>query len=857
MTTTIHRTTILTGLALLALCASLRAQQVEPYSALNSPADDYASAFRVMPNGEEIWITTSREVAGQRSKKTMYLRVGANGPETPMPVAVPINQVATDNNAVTLDGCPTFSFCDDTSGIIATNRTVNGKNYDNDLYALTLRNGNWNVDRIDALSSPAWDDTPALSSDCGFLYFASDRRNPGSGRTDIFMSARGVNGWSDPVPVDEINTYQYSEQAPYVGTDGYLYYTTNQTQQGDYDIWRVQLNPVTGRPSGTPSAVDIAGVNQPGSDEGHPVLSPGGNWFLFSSNRGPKGVKDFDIYRVKLAPASSQRMLLQVRLRTQSYDQYTQAYEDATSPIATTITVYDQDTRQISTYRSSDKGECTLDLARIVGSDPSLDLRTRTVIVRAEPPSPKFVSSSDTLVFDVSCNGDLNHTLYLWDTAVYYNPVCKQDFPITNVQFFITGYWCPTTIQYEKYTPCQSVFPSTECTTVDVQKPELACQEDDIYRYTLHYTAPTIEAARQPGLCMDMNEARTRRSEFAQHVDSAIAKFVDNMRVALRAPCVQRSIAKGNPVKVEITGWTDPRPLDPLCLYTGNDIDLNRSFIKLAGIESKSYIRDGILRNGTHFRESGANGNQLLSELRAYYTAVLLDSVWSEQVAEYRALRSQPSMLDVIAVGRAISQDNVPFERRRSVNVVVTTPLDEEAPKPGHLATPGGAIVVCGQVCSPVLATRMQMRKFSQSQPPSDIRNVSNESVQPAVQVEVQAEQPSLQAVAPSTPQQPMRAQRMRSSSESSTTSPQQAGCYTIRFTSQTDETKAKQIKAALMGQEIRDAHVDLYIAPNGARYYRVLSGCYESLSQAQSALQQAEFASKVVGLSTKPVIVR
>jgi len=686
---------LLPFLLLLVALAPHALSQPIAFQHLNTSDDDYAAAFRTTTGGTEIWYTTSNGFGERRSRRLMRARIEGNRLSDPEPLPYPINTLPLDRNGVLMDGSPTFAFCENARGIFVSNRTVDGRYFENDLYEMTDKgNGNWDIQRIDAVDSASWDDTPALSEDGRQLYFSSDRRAPGSLRTDIYLSTLRPDGsWSAPVALDQINTTDYAEQTPYVGNDGYLYYATNQTREGDYDIWRVQLDPETGKPIGSPGPIDIPGVNASGSDEGHPLFSPGGGWFLFSSNRGPNGVKDFDIYSVRL-PERHDTIYLSVQLRTR------RAGEDKTDPIGTVIRMTDPATGSTSSLRSNEAGDCTIPIIRPTEENPSADRRFLEMIVTAESPLPGYVASTDTLLIDLLCARRLAHTLYLWDTTALRADSCIQDFRIKNVRFFVTGYWCPTTRLFAEYAPCTSVLPDSICTTIEYQQPQLSCASDDIYTYNLKFTPPEVVRSRQPlSNCIDLREvADPKTRDFrAREVDSAIVKLVDAMRSALEYDCVQRAVRDGKPVTVNVIGWTDPRPLDRSCAYTGPDIDLNASFVQL-DIEDSPYIQGNILHNGTRFRESREGGNQLLSQLRAYYTARLLDAVWEERVEDYRRLKGA-GLLRVEAIGRAISQEQVPMEQQRSVSVLVSVPMEEMPQQAATLPSPGRYRQLCDPPC--------------------------------------------------------------------------------------------------------------------------------------------------------------
>lgn len=216
----------------------------------------------------------------------------------------------------------------------------------------------------------------------------------------------------------------------------------------------------------------------------------------------------------------------------------------------------------------------------------------------------------------------------------------------------------------------------------------------------MKYTAPQVIRARQPfSNCIaltELNDPQVRETR-VREVDSAFVKLVDAMRSALEYDCVQRAIRDGKEVEVEIVGWTDPRPLDGQCRYTGQDIDLNSSFVKLDTTDSP-YIEGGILKNNSRFRDSKSGGNQLLSQLRAYHTAVLLDRLWEEQVEEYRKLKGS-GLLRVTGVGRAVSQENVDMAQQRSVSVLVKVPLKPGESVAATLPPPGRYHQLCDSPC--------------------------------------------------------------------------------------------------------------------------------------------------------------
>jgi hypothetical protein len=802
--------------------------QLQPYKSINSGQDDYAVAFRTMQSGSELWITTSRgkDSAVRRSKKIMIAPVGTSGVGEFAVAPLPINQVRNNgkNAQVELDGCPVFSQCDGNYGIMVSNRLLpNGKSAGNDLYEMIAApNGEWSVKRLDVLNSEFWDDTPALSSDGKFLYFSSDRRSPGRRLTDIFISTKTSSGWSTPIALEGINNTEYSEQTPFMGGDGYLYYATNRS--GDYDIWRVEINRTTGMPNGTPSPFDMKGVNQVGSDEGHPLFSPGGEWFLFTSNRSElaKQTKDFDLYQVH-AFQPEDTLQLTVLLRTQKVTASGE-FEDVTEPQATSVIALDRSSERF-TQNTDNRGMTQFVIPRTPTKEPAFDRRLRSIIVRAQEKNPeKQISSVDTLLFDGLCRNRLSHTLIIWDTATYFTTGCRQDFPIVNVQFFVTAYWCPTTLKYQNYTLCGSVFPKPDCKIVESVKPPLPCESNDLYHYKLNYTEPTVEVSRPYGLCADLNEARQHGADYAQKVDSAVTKFIENMEIALRQPCVQRAIRANKPVTIEVVGWTDPRSIDNRCIYTGRDINLMTSFVQLQKIDQKPYISNGILRNGTSFSKSGAGGNQMLSDLRAYYTATMLDSLWQEQLPEYRSLRQRKGALTVVAIGKAISLERgASYGQQRSVNVRIIAE-DEDLKESKKIPLPSSSTVVCGDDCLRNQAMTASTRSYSP--PKKDITEL------PKPIISKPMEQP----------------QEVRDAAQP---------CYTILFHTFISDVDARKLQTEIQSKKFINVRVIPFTELSGRQFFRVLSGCYKTNEAAELVERELPPLLQTLSVECKTMIVQ
>src|SRR5262249_6438012 len=139
--------------------------------------------------------------------------------------------------------------------------------------------------------------------------------------------------------------------------------------------------------------------------------------------------------------------------------------------------------------------------------------------------------------------------------------------------------------------------------------------------------------------------------------------------------------------------------LDNACTYTGKTIDFSKGFVKLDQTDSPYIVNDTLLGGGrVKFGRSKAGGNYLLSQLRAFYTSVMFDRIWEDEVAEYRSMK-RAGKLEVVAVGRAVSQENRDYSERRSVEIQVSVPVGDKEIVRGLIPDPGQMVKICEQPC--------------------------------------------------------------------------------------------------------------------------------------------------------------
>jgi hypothetical protein len=673
---------------------------------VNTTAQEYGAQVRYAPEQTELWYAATRGAETSRSRRLMVAVWDNEKIESPQEAPIPLNTPLNEQDTISLDGSPTFG-CDPNYMIFVSNRLANGESHGNDLYEARLEDHTWRVTKVNALNSEFWDDSPALSWDGSTIYFASDRRLPGRGVSDIYVSTRTASVWSVPQRLDGLTAYpdRFAVETPFFSRDGWLYFSSNESANGNFSIRRVRIDTTSKLPNGAPERLDWPSVNLPTCDVGHPWVSPGGHWLLFSSNRDTAGMKDLNIYSVACPPSQrSDSLHLNVLARTHRYDSVHEMWNDMMLAERSRISA-----NPISgSILTDDRGTATIAIPQPESSGPNDDLPFLAIHLNAEPirPQVNLISSSDVLLIDASAGETYEHTLYLWDTAVYYSHECKTDFKVRDIPFFIRGYWCPTTHRYDNCLSCASVFPDPMCTLLETPQPVLPCRpNDDLRVYKLDYTPPKISVREPEGLCVNHAEWRDSSLTYSKRVDSVLDLYVEEMKSVFSKEvwCVERAVERGDTIRIEVIGWTDPGSLFDDCLYTGEDIHFRDNPIQVTNPLRKKYIQSGIIRNGTNFLKTSkpsTKGNELLADLRAYYTAKLLDSLWRRSIPRYQELREKPGAIKLIAAGGGIStRSGIQYNEQRSVDVIVTAPLDQESASKKMLPPPGRTVNLSRSPC--------------------------------------------------------------------------------------------------------------------------------------------------------------
>lgn len=210
-----------------------------------------------------------------------------------------------------------------------------------DLYSARKIEGEWtDIQNLGvAINSEYWDSQPSLSSDGKTLYFVSDRPG-GKGGTDIYVSNRTREGWSQAVSVSSLNT-DNDEMTPFIAADNstFTFASNRGGSFGGFDIYFTRLR------NGSFSTPSNAGniINSP-QDEYFYVVNPNTDIAYFTSSReGGKGA--LDIYSAVPNPHPSDDVVFVTGIVKDATDE---------SPLGSEIIITDLASGEETAYLASD-----------------------------------------------------------------------------------------------------------------------------------------------------------------------------------------------------------------------------------------------------------------------------------------------------------------------------------------------------------------------------------------------------------------------------------------------------------------------------------------------------------------------
>lgn len=159
---------------------------------------------------------------------------------------------------------------------------------------LVRRKGRWAAPEVAPFSGRDKDGIVRFSPDGRSLFFSSHR--PRQGQTapgvdsDIWMSERTVDGWTEPLNIGPPVNTEGVEAQPSVSSSGTLYYQADYDQETAYDLYTARVE--NGR-FAIPEKLG-PGINTD-FNESAPFVSPDESYLVFQSNR-PGGLGSMDLY---------------------------------------------------------------------------------------------------------------------------------------------------------------------------------------------------------------------------------------------------------------------------------------------------------------------------------------------------------------------------------------------------------------------------------------------------------------------------------------------------------------------------------------------------------------------------------
>ena len=116
-------------------------------------------------------------------------------------------------------------------------------------YSLKDEKGDWSDPRpVEGINSPYLESSASITRDGKTIYFTSDRPG-GYGGTDIYMAKLGKNNrWTSITNLGPLVNSEFDEEAVFISANGeHLYFSSNgHAGMGDMDIYRSTLNKETG-----------------------------------------------------------------------------------------------------------------------------------------------------------------------------------------------------------------------------------------------------------------------------------------------------------------------------------------------------------------------------------------------------------------------------------------------------------------------------------------------------------------------------------------------------------------------------------------------------------------------------------
>ncbi|HNE21397.1 MAG TPA: OmpA family protein [Turneriella sp.] len=226
---------------------------------------------------------------------------GETGPE---PKTIRRQAALEEINTLAQEFAPTFS--PDGKTMVFSSTRSSGKGGFSHLYVSHLKDGKWGApEPLHSVNSQFNDETPYLSNDGKILLFASDRDGSlelprdakGQVRVsfDIYLAQWDGKTWSNPRPVQEINT-PWNEKSPSISRDGrYLFFSS--WPFGDMKRSRIRMLDLQAKGN---VIDDLPPHINSGNQETALVPGEDNTRYYFSSRR-PGGKGGWDIWQTRFS----------------------------------------------------------------------------------------------------------------------------------------------------------------------------------------------------------------------------------------------------------------------------------------------------------------------------------------------------------------------------------------------------------------------------------------------------------------------------------------------------------------------------------------------------------------------------
>lgn len=311
-------------------------------ASINSEFPDYSP---VVTNDENIILFTSRRLNSTGGRvatdgkyfEDIYYSLNVNGSYTPASNVDTSNRVM--NNSVNTElHDATITYAGDETQLFIYR--------DQDVWVSKLDNGLWTIpvkDQGRINSVKGFEPSVFITQDEQTMFVVSDL-NTGLGGRDIYITTKDASGqWRSLTNLGKNINTKHDEDAPFLTPDGNTLYfaSTGHNSMGDYDIFKSVLSE-----TGEWGLAENLGppINTPGHDR-YFVTSDDGAVGYYASDRDG-GYGETDIYRIILDCKNVSATMISGIVFS----------EDLNAPVATTITVFDPDTKIIiNSYKSDPK----------------------------------------------------------------------------------------------------------------------------------------------------------------------------------------------------------------------------------------------------------------------------------------------------------------------------------------------------------------------------------------------------------------------------------------------------------------------------------------------------------------------